>query len=311
MRAKMALTRPGEWFSISFVLLLTCCSGGNSTLTTATYTIDTAFDSPEKVTIIGYSGSAMEPFISRDGAYLFFNNFGGPTGKDLFYATFIDETTYQFQGAITAINTAAVDGVPTMDTAYTFYYVTTANYNPPDTYDTLYRGTWNGSTVTDSAALAGLALTTPGIISFDIEISADGTTIYFADGDFSGGKGFPETADIVIAVDRGNGFVRDPKSETITANLNTTDLEYASCVSGDGLELFFTRLNIDTLQTWIYRSTRPEIGSAFAAPELIDTIDGFVEAPTLSPDEQSLYYHRLNTDTGLFEIYRVTRPIKG
>ena len=185
MKAKMALTRPGEWFLIFFVLLLTSCSGGNSTLTTATSTIDTAFDSPEKVTIIGYSGNAMEPFISRDGAYLFFNNAGGPTGKDLFYTTFINETTYQFQGAITAINTTAVDGVPTMDTACTFYYVTTANYDPPDAYDTLDSGTWNGSTVTDSAALTGLALTTPGIISFDIEISADGTTIYFADGNFS------------------------------------------------------------------------------------------------------------------------------
>lgn len=308
MRAKMALTRPGEWFSIFFVLLLTFCSGGNSTLSTATSTTDTAFDSPEKITIIGYSGNAMEPFISRDGVYLFFNNAGGLTGKDLFYATFISETTYQFQGAITAINTTAVDGVPTMDTAYTFYYVTTANYNPPDSYDTLYRGTWNGNTVTGSTALTGLALTTPGIIAFDIEISADGTTIYFADGDFSGGKGFPETADIVIAVDTGSGFVRDPDSATITANLNTVDLEYASCISGDGLELFFTRLKIDTLETWIYRSTRPEIGSPFETPELIEAIDGFVEAPTLSPDERSLHYHRLNTDTGLFEIYRVTRP---
>jgi len=185
--------------------------------------------------------------------------------------------------------------------------LTTANYKPPDTYDTLYRGMWNGSTVTDSTALTGLALTTPGIIAFDIEISADGTTIYFADGDFSGGKGFPETADIVMAVDTGSGFVRDPDSSTITANLNTTDLEYASCISGDGLELFFTRLNIETLQTWIYRSTRPDIGVPFAAPELIDAIDGFVEAPTLSPDERSLCYHRLNPHTGLFEIYRVTR----
>lgn len=212
----MALKRPGKWFLVSFVLLLTYCSGGNSTLATA-------------------------------------------------------------------------------------------NYNPPDTYDTLYRGTWNGNTVTDSIALTGLAITTPEIIAFDIEISADGTTIYFADGDFSGGKGFPETADIVIAVDTGSGFVRDPNSATITANLNTTDLEYASCISGDGLELFFTRLKLDTLETWIYRSTRPQIGSAFAAPEVIEAIDGFVEAPTLSPDERSLCYHRLSPHTGLFEIYRVTR----
>ena len=66
----------------------------------------------------------MEPFISRDGAYLFFNDSG--SDKDIYYATYIDDTTFQFQGDITDINTAAVDGVPTMDNLGKFYYVSTA-----------------------------------------------------------------------------------------------------------------------------------------------------------------------------------------
>jgi hypothetical protein len=32
---------------------------------------------------------------------------------------------------------------------------------------------------------------------------------------------------------------------------------------------------------------------------------GFVEGPTLSPDEKSLYYHK--REGGVFVIYRVTR----
>src|SRR5512136_336591 len=71
----------------------------------------TAFGSPQLVSIIGYAGDAMEPFISRGGDFLFFNsNGGGPTEKDLFYATFVDGATFQYQGPIADINTAAVDG---------------------------------------------------------------------------------------------------------------------------------------------------------------------------------------------------------
>jgi len=268
----------------------------------------TAFSNPEIVTITGYSDDVMELFISCDGTYLFFNNnAGGPTNKDLFWATFVDDTTFQFQGAITAINTLAVDGVPTMDATNKFYYVSTANYNPPD-YDTLYVGTWNGSEVTGSTPLTGLANTTPGFVNFDIEVNPDGDTLYFNDGDFSGGNGFPDAADIVIAVDLGSGFARDPASATIMANVNTDNLEYAPAISADGLELFFTRLDLGTNEARIYRAARFDDSSAFGTSQLVSAIDGFAEGPTFSPDEKSLYYHRLNTNTNRFEIYRVTRP---
>jgi hypothetical protein len=261
------------------------------------------------VSITGYSGDAMEPFISRNGAYLFFNNnAGGPTDKDLFYATFVNGTTFQYQGAIAAINTAAVDGVPTMDGANRFYYVSTAGYNPPVSYDTLHVGTWTGSTVAGSAPLTGLTIATPGIIYFDIEVSPDNSALYLSEGDFRGGAGAPSTADIVIAIDSGSGFTLDPNSAVIMANVNTAKLEYAPAISTDGLELFFTRLDPDTTEARIYRAVRSSKSSAFGAAQLVLAIEGFVEGPAFSPDEKSLYYHRLNTNTGRFEIYRVTRP---
>ena len=38
----------------------------------------TAFGNPQRVTIQGYNDHAMEPFITRDGRYLFFNNLNDP-----------------------------------------------------------------------------------------------------------------------------------------------------------------------------------------------------------------------------------------
>ncbi len=98
----------------------------------------TAFGNPEPVTIIGYDGDAMEPFVSRDGVYLFFNDDGAD--KNIFYAAFIDATSVQYQGPIASINTSAVDGTPSMDADGRFFYISTASYTPPTAYDTLYSG---------------------------------------------------------------------------------------------------------------------------------------------------------------------------
>ena len=290
---------------ILIAFFFTACAGGGSSSTQAVNDY-TAFGNPEIVTINGYIGDIMEPFISRDGTWLFFND----NAKDIFYATFVNPTTFNYAGPITAINTSAVDGTPSLDNvASKFYYISTANYNiPPGTYDTLYSGTWDGNTVTGSAALTGLASTTPGFVDFDIEVSPDGSTIYFNEGDFSGGNNFPDADEIIIAVDSGGGFVRIPDSANIMANVNTANLEYAPAISADGLELFFTRLDLGTMKTGIYRAARTNTSNPFGVPQLVSAIAGFVEGPTLSPDEKSLYYHKQNTNTGTFELYRVTRP---
>jgi hypothetical protein len=301
------MTRNNKYVAlILLVLFITACSssGGPSGQVVNNYT---AFSNPEKVTVTGYSSDIMEPFISRDGAFLFFNDNGN--SKDIFYATYVNATTFQYVGPVTAINTTAVEGTPTLDVANNFYYISTANYNnPPGTYDTLYSGTWNGSTVTGSTALSGLASTTPGFIDFDIEVSRDGSTIYFAEGDFRSGKPFPDTDEIVTAVNSGGGFARSPNSSTIMAKVNTAKLEYAPAISADELELFFTRLDLSTMKTGIYRAVRTNSSNPFDTPQLISAIAGFVEGPALSPDEKSLYYHKLNAVTDIFELYRVTRP---
>ncbi len=286
---------------ILFVLIIAGCPDKDSPPLLFPYT---AFSNPELVTINGYTGDAMEPFISRNGVTLFFND--TLNNKDLYYATFDTATTVQAPVKIPIINSEQVDGVPTMDDNSKFYYVSLANYNGNINKDTLYVGTWNAGTVTGSTPLSSLTLDPP-LLFFDIEVSADGSTLYLSVGAFSGPS--PSAADIAIAANSGGGFAVDPNWTTIMANVNTTDkLEYAPAISRDGLELFFTRLDLGTGQARIYRSVRSHTGSAFGIPQLVSVITGFVEGPALSPDEKSLYYHHLNTNTNKFEIYRVTRP---
>jgi hypothetical protein len=258
------------------------------------------------VTIAGYEGDAMEPFLSRDGRYLFFNDSGGETEKDLFYATTVDASTFAFQGELGGVNTPAVDGAPTMDASGRFFYVSTHTYAPPNAYDTLFGGVFDAASgrVTGIAPLAGLADPTPGHANFDIEVSPDGATLYVNDGVFGSGA-VPEEADLAVAVANGQGFARHPDSAALLANVNTADLEYAPAISADGLELFFTRFSSSRREILTCRATRPDDASPFGVAQRVSAISGFAEGATLSPDERSLYYHA--EESGAFVLYRVTR----
>ncbi|MBN1534848.1 MAG: PD40 domain-containing protein [Spirochaetes bacterium] len=262
--------------------------------------------SPERIIILGYGGDAMEPFISRDGKYLFFNdNVTGSPEKNIHFATRISDAIFQYHGPLAAVNSTEVDGVPTLDSGNRLYFLSIVNYAAPEYY-TLYRGTWTGSTVTGIAPLSGLTIPTSLVFYFDIDISPDGETAYLSRGDFTGGSP-PSSADLVIATASGSAFSVDPDSDSIMANVNTAGLEYAPAISENGRELFFTRFDPLFSTPRIYRSTRNSSSGAFGIPQLVINIEGFVEGPAFSPNERSIYYHRLNTLSGLFEIYRVTR----
>ena len=72
----------------------------------------------------------------------------------------------------------------------------------------------------------------------------------------------------------------------------------------DLLELFFTRAAPGEVA--IYRSRRASRDEPFGVPERVAAITGFAEAPTLSADGRSLYYHRLEAKR--YVIYRISRP---
>ena len=116
----------------------------------------------------------------------------------------------------------------------------------------------------------------------------------------------PASAEVLIARRSDNGFTRDAQSKEILRTINGTGrLNYAACTSADELEIFFTRLN--GKEPAILVASRTSTAKPFGAAEMISAITGFVEAPTISPDGRSLYFHRRNPE-GVFSIYRVTRP---
>jgi hypothetical protein len=175
---------------------------------------------------------------------------------------------------------------------------------------TIYSGTFSNGSLSNVALVPGVSKDKLGDVNFDQCISPDGGTLYFVDGVFSGGASVPAAATIAIAKRHGDHFVRLKNSAEIMRKINTHDLNYAPDVSKSGLEFFFTRIPIQGSQPKpppvIYTATRSKTSKPFGAPRKIDAITGFAEAPALSPDEKSLYFHlQVN---GTFVIYRVTRP---
>jgi len=264
-----------------------------------------AFGSPQRVTIRGYQDDAMEPFITKDGRYLLFNNKNDPRiDTKLHFAERIDDLTFRYRGEIEGVNTRALEGVPSLDRRGNLYFVSTRSYK--ETLSTIYRGRFDRGRASGVQLVAGISRRQLGIVTFDAEISADGETLFLVDGRFSGGHA-PDTADIDIAVRDGAAFRRIPSGRDILKTVNTHELEYAPAISSDLLELFFTRLDRSgrSPRLLILRATRRSPDASFGPPEWIPSITGFVEAPTLSSDGQSLYYHKLEGDR--FVIYRVAR----
>ncbi len=104
------------------------------------------FSQPRPVAITGYQGHAMEPFITRDGRYLLFNNLNDPSeNTDLHWAERVSDEEFRYRGKITGTNTKALEGVPTVDRSGNLYFVSTRSYE--QTLSTIYRGRFDKGVV--------------------------------------------------------------------------------------------------------------------------------------------------------------------
>jgi WD40-like Beta Propeller Repeat len=264
------------------------------------------FANPEPVVIEGYGDHAMEPFLSRDGRILLFNNRNGARDQtDLHWAERITPVRFSYRGRIAGANSKALDGVPSLDRTGLLYFVSTRSYQK--TLSTIFRARFSNGRASGVALVEGVSLKMPGKINFDAEISADGARLYAVDGVF-GRSPPPRAANIFVARRVDDRFVRDPASAEIMKHINTSALEYAPAISSDGLEIFFTRMSgiLFWRKVAIWHATRLSRDGVFGQPTRIKAIRGFVEAPTISPDGRSLYYHK--KVKGVHRIYRVTRP---
>ncbi len=264
------------------------------------------FSQPVKVQMIGYNGNMMEPFISRDGTILLFNNLNAaPENTNLHWATKINDTTFQYKGEIAGVNTPDVEGVPTLDNAGNLFFVSTRNY--ATTLSTLYQCNFSNGTGTNVQLVNGLSKLQAGWANFDVEVSADGQSLYFVDGQFDL-TGNPTSADLVIATKNGSGFQRLSNSKEIMKNINTNALEYAASISANQLEFYFTRVVLPITTTSlpeIFIATRQNINEPFGSPTKITSITGFAEAATIAPDQSTLYYHK--KDNGVFGLYMIKK----
>jgi len=286
-------------FSFLSCALLVCCMPPPAEA--PVQSTSNAFQNPQRVIIEGYSDDAMEPFLSRDGKYLFFNNLNEPSvNTNLNWAERIDDLHFKYRGELKGVNTPALEGVPSMDREGNFYFVSNRSYD--QTASTLYRGKFADGVISGVELVPGVSLAKPGIVNFDAEISADGNTLYFVESEFSP-FGQPKSARILYARRNGNTFVRDPASASVMQSINADGLNYAPATSASECEIFFTRAGPQGPA--IYMAHRASKTQPFQEPMRLAAITGFAEAPTLSPDEQSLYFHK--KEDGHFVLYRITR----
>jgi hypothetical protein len=280
------------------------------------------FSAPVKVRVENYSGDICEPFISRDGKYLFFNNSENMTvNTDLFYAEKNGTDSFDFQGEVFGVNSPKFDAVPSMDLFGSFFYTSLKDFSPNDKAQNLvsiYTGKFKRGLVEyDHKLIGNFFPTTLGWVIVDGEVSPDGSRFYYTKSFFENFNLPVKKSDIGCAISKDKMFVDYADNEKIFAHINTEDnLEYSPSITSDGLELFFTRkilpkyslLHKEEYQ--ILHSKRGDRGGQFTKPRVIKAITTDanrteVAAPSVSYNGQTLYYHC--RENGRFVIYKVKR----
>ena len=322
---------------VSFSVLAIGCgqSGGNNN---ETIPIDDSnqsptpvYANPRAVTISGYDGDAMEPYISRDGSTLFFNNLNASTlsngdenDTNIHYATRIDDFTFEYIGPVIGASEDNImqqnelEGVPTMDSGRRFYFIRTIDYldNTSEDYlRSIYSADYANGSLTNIQSVANLRTDrqageapVPGELNFDVEIHQGGQVLYFVQGIFSG-NAFPDEANIGIANKDAEEFIVDAASDDLFEQINTNNLEYAAAISANQLELYFTRASGNSLLGFDFEilvATRDSLSEPWQTPVKIEAIQGEVtEGPSITADGALLYYHQ-KVD-GIFQIFVVSR----
>jgi len=284
------------YFILCFLLTLFLCGPAEAG--------DSQGEQPKRVEIVGYDDDAMEPFISRDGRFLLFNNLNEPTtNTDIHFAERKDDWTWLYRGKVKGINTPDLEGCPTMDRAGRIYFISPRNY--PKTLCAIYTGKFKDGQVTDVQIVESISQKKPGMVNFDVEVSPDGEMLIFVDSQFKPGSG-PQSANLVMASRDGAGFARLPGSSWLLSPVNKPDsLQYAPTISSNKLTLYFTRFDrkSDFKAPQIYRAARPALDAPFGQPVHLTGLGEYVEGSAFSPDERLLYFHR--KDGTKFHLYAI------
>jgi hypothetical protein len=266
------------------------------------------FTDETEVIINGYSKDAMEPFISKDGTFLFFNSLNDGDSTSLYYASRINDTIFHFEGEIDGVNGPVphLDAVASMDMNNVFYFVSTRDY--PDVFENCQTGEFDNGVVTNVRPVMGdFYIYSPGWLIMDAEIDREGDLLYYVNARF-GGQPLPDESRLRIAEKQDSTFEKLNSSDNILLNVNDSDyLIYAPCISSDENELYFTRLRKGTFITQICVSVRSDTIVTFSTPQFIEIEGNFVEAPSLTDDGERLYYHKKLSSDNKYHIFTMRR----
>ena len=293
MRTKAILT-------LLIISIISCSKENNDSSEPISYP---SFGHEIDVSINGLTFDAMEPFISPDGNYLFFNNINDGVDTKLFYATKINDSTFTSVVELTGTTQTAeyhLDAVADMDSNGNFYWTSTRDY--PEELDNLFYGIFNSGNVSDIERVRGdFNMNIPGWLIMDHGISLDGQFLYFNNARFDDQNciGPCETRLGIAQKVNATTFNTLPNSTTILQNINDDDyVYYAPCISSDNLELYYTRylkgpITANTVLE-VCVAVRKNVVDSFSIPKVLfsETISDLIEAPTLTTDKNIIYYHK-------------------
>ncbi len=290
-------------FIITLLLIISCSSNDNDISQ-----IYPSFSTEIEVTINDLSFDAMEPFISPDGKYLFFNNLNDGINTKLYYAIKVNDSTFNYAGELTGTNqttTPHLDAVADMDSNGNFYWTSTRNY--PAELENLFHGTFNAESVSDIERVKGdFNMNIPGWLVMDHGISLDGQFLYFSNARFDDTVcvGPCETTLGIAQKVNSSTFNTLPNSASILQNINDANyIYYAPCISSDNLELYYTRYLKGTITPStvfeICVAVRSDSQSEFSIPSVLfsEDLSNLIEAPTLTVDKKIMYYHQKTSDS--------------
>ena len=269
------------------------------------------FGNEISVTINGLIFGVQDPFISSDGNTLVFNDANSVPNMNLYYATKVNDSTFNYVGQIAGANETTPNHrnlSSSMDSSNNYFWTTLRNYNPPTSYESLMHGTYNSGNVTSIRKIYGdIYITIPNWIVMDAEISYDGNYLYYDNAYFGSGCGNSCNPQLNIAQKVNDStFNKLPNSAAILSNVNDTNyLIYVPQITKDGLELYFTRGSTITGNTEICVAVRNSPVDTFSLPSVLVSQNGWLpEAPSLTTNKNILYYHKENGYmSGYFKIF--------
>ncbi len=278
-----------------------------------------SFGSAINVTILGLTFDAMEPFISPDGKYLFFNNLNDGINTKLYYASKINDSTFSFIGELNGTNQITqpyLDAVADLDADNNFYWTSTRNY--PAELNNLFHGTFNSGNVSNIERIQGdFYMNEPGWLIMDHGISLNGQFLYFNNARFDNVncQGPCETNIGIAQKDNASTFNKLLNSVSILQNINDNNyIYYAPCISSDDLEFYYTRyLKGEITENTVFEicvAVRNNVTDIFSVPKVLfsEKISNLIEAPTLTTNKNIIYYHKKSSGTHKI-IMRYRNPI--